>query len=1036
MSTHSSPQAWTIAERAARLRATRPSSPTHGETATQIERWRGSRSHLTPSDWNALLRLNDYDEPTIAHCVADDFPSHLDAHEEAPHWERLYERIMERPIDAERRTAETGYLAAFLPFLDYAQERIAVYARNCTLSVSEDALRTMNDAFALRLLHIGLKTLVLELNRERERGTLTGEDPQSRWNSYCALASTELYQRNLYARYPVMARFATIATRNYLDHVADYFARLGHCSDALASRLGLDGELRLDQVSMDGGDVHAHGRGVIITTINGARVVYKPRNLAVHDMFNDFAARLETEPDFLPLKPLWVIARDDYAFEEFVQYRECENEEAVRRYYRRYGQLIAMLWLLHGNDMHFENIIVDGEYPQIVDYETIVTATAKTADERISGAEVRVRDMIMQSIASGCMIPTAMSVGGSGGSIELSALMPGEQRFTGSVPTPVDLNTDHARYEIGENVLTKGPCLVRFDGAEVNPLDYGADIEQGFDAAIRAFKRLGVDGMREVLRDGDVPVRLLLRDTNSYARLLDFIRHPNELDDMRHVESILQNMYVFPFADKALCRSEYEQMLEGDVPMFVGRVGSCEILDPDGKRVSDSLKYAPATAILDTLEHLDEQAELQRALLRNALHRSDLDGSCVPADMLTTAQYPAAIAGALAEHGVVDQESGTVSWLTMPRLASLRDDLPYSGSASPQVASLALAEGSMAVAMLLMHLDMDDRDAALDATLDACLKTACDGQLQLQEMKSPFTTNTARLFLALTMKARHMRGARRFLQSSTRVIATQLAAYGAPSFPLRDERLAAGDVSYLTGVGSWLMLICRLCETMHDCAILEDAATFVNELQAVIRRLHDAEAQSEAAARQLKSAQGYAGLAVAFLELATLSRSRDHAAFAAQLWRWAVEAYDPQRDGAGWRCGAVGLLWAQHELESLDANFFEAYGVSRMFADKEAIAAMIGGVEANDDSVADGRSGCVDTLVSIYATTGDRWYLEQARTMLDTMIADAHERGGFAVNRISEFTDLSYLHGELGVAYTMLRVRNPEIPSLLALEVR
>jgi lantibiotic modifying enzyme len=55
---------------------------------------------------------------------------------------------------------------------------------------------------------------------------------------------------------------------------------------------------------------------------------------------------------------------------EVVEYLPCQNQEEIKRYYQRAGQLLCLLYVLGANDCHNENLIACGEYPVLVDLET------------------------------------------------------------------------------------------------------------------------------------------------------------------------------------------------------------------------------------------------------------------------------------------------------------------------------------------------------------------------------------------------------------------------------------------------------------------------------------------------------------------------------------------------------------------------------------------------------------------------------------------------------------------------------------------
>lgn len=56
---------------------------------------------------------------------------------------------------------------------------------------------------------------------------------------------------------------------------------------------------------------------------------------------------------------------------EFIQYKECNSIEEVRNFYIRQGEYLAILYLLNATDFHYENIVASGEFPYLVDLESL-----------------------------------------------------------------------------------------------------------------------------------------------------------------------------------------------------------------------------------------------------------------------------------------------------------------------------------------------------------------------------------------------------------------------------------------------------------------------------------------------------------------------------------------------------------------------------------------------------------------------------------------------------------------------------------------
>ena len=76
---------------------------------------------------------------------------------------------------------------------------------------------------------------------------------------------------------------------------------------------------------------------------------------------------------------------------EFVNFKECHSADELERFYQRQGGYLGLLYSLEATDFHFENLIAAGEYPILIDLESlfhprheITTIAADTLDREIS----------------------------------------------------------------------------------------------------------------------------------------------------------------------------------------------------------------------------------------------------------------------------------------------------------------------------------------------------------------------------------------------------------------------------------------------------------------------------------------------------------------------------------------------------------------------------------------------------------------------------------------------------------------------------
>ena len=109
-------------------------------------------------------------------------------------------------------------------------------------------------------------------------------------------------------------------------------------------------------------------------------VIYKPRpGQGEWEWFSLLASM--NRQDFQPrLRAARVLRRKDYCWMEFIKSASLTSEAAARRFYERMGGLIAAAYLLKAVDCHRDNLIASGEFPVLVDADTLwhVSALSKT----------------------------------------------------------------------------------------------------------------------------------------------------------------------------------------------------------------------------------------------------------------------------------------------------------------------------------------------------------------------------------------------------------------------------------------------------------------------------------------------------------------------------------------------------------------------------------------------------------------------------------------------------------------------------------
>ncbi|WP_169787628.1 type 2 lanthipeptide synthetase LanM family protein [Luteipulveratus mongoliensis] len=352
------------------------------------------------------------------------------------------------------------------------------------------------------------------------------------------------------------------------------------------------------------GDLHAGGRSVCIVTFAAASVVYKPRPMELHGHFNGLVSWLAERAD-LDLPTIDLLVRDGYGWSEFVEHGACADLAAVDRFYARHGALLALLHGLNGTDMHYENVVARGEYPVVVDVETLLHPDL--GESALTGPDPAAR-LLADSVLRTALLPLILV--GEGGVRDVSGLDGGGGGAASRALHWADagLDTMHAV----RRPATLAPATNRpsYDGTHPDPKDHLASLLRGFrrayDALVAHRDELLAGPLLTALEEAEV--RLVPRPTFVYQTVLAESLHPSLLgapDARREFFGVLGGGSGLLIADTV--EHEVTDLVRGDVPVLRARGGSTQVRTSNGQVIDAELKESPVAAVRRKLARLGAQ---------------------------------------------------------------------------------------------------------------------------------------------------------------------------------------------------------------------------------------------------------------------------------------------------------------------------------------------------------------------------------------------------------------------------------------------
>jgi type 2 lantibiotic biosynthesis protein LanM len=566
-----------------------------------------------------------------------------------------------------------------------------------------------------RLMNMLSRTLVLELHLARLDGQLDGATPEDRFRKYLESLGQPGALRRMLSDYPVLRRRLAGCLEQWVEATAELLEHLTADIDVLRSTLLPDGEPgRLQSVSGDLADYHSNGRSVrILIFSSGARVVYKPHSLAIGQQWSRLLEWLNANgfsPDFRLLR---YVDRGNYGWMEYVESFPCRSAEEVQSFYERQGGYLALLYLLGATDFHYENVIAAGAQPLLVDLESLLGVSIPPP-KSIQGSD-RAEEMLSQSVLRTGLLPLPWGPTSEDGQ-DLSGIGATEgQPSPYSAPEWTNAGTDSVHFERKPAAIFRAQNRPTLNGEPVDLLSQTNAVLGGFRRAYLVLMRqreslLAPGGPIHAL--AGVEVRVILRDTRTYAVLLEDSVHPDLLRDALNCDWLFSRLW-FSVADQPafahVIAAEHKALWRGDVPRFVTRVGSRDIWTCSGDWIPEFLTESSLDTVRRqisnlTTHDLEQQSWLIRASLVTMTSGLGISRAHRPLPLVANdgednlgfaIEAAVAIGDRLEALAVQDDQDG-VAWMGLRLAGSIRWSVAPLG---PE-----LYDGNAGVALFLAYL--------------------------------------------------------------------------------------------------------------------------------------------------------------------------------------------------------------------------------------------------------------------------------------------------------------------------------------------
>ena len=860
--------------------------------------------------------------------------------------------------------------------------------------------------------------------------------------------------RRLFEEKPVLLRLIAMLTRQWIDSSREFVCRLDTDMEALRRDFLLyQAHARVATIDGEISDRHNGGRTVLrVTFEDGARIMYKPKDLRVDVAWHDLVSSLNGSTPPLQLRAARAMACENYGWTEFIDHTGCADLQSCDRFFRKAGAWLALFHCFGATDMHQENIIAAGDDPVPIDLETVLqsAATARKSQEVEEAASEAAADIIANSVLAVGLLPAY------GRSPDNSVFAMGGLTADWNSKIKIswrNINTDEMRPARMKVVGETNPNLPHVGGRYAKFSEYTDAFIAGFEdyARFLVHRMRGPDQENLMQGFAGAAVRKVVRPTRFYSMLLQRLKDHRSMND--GVMWSAQADFIARLSDWGensdtswpFHRAERAALVAMNVPHFVSPSDSSEFLDATGVITSSAAPSGLDRARARMRSFDAREVAWQAEVIRATVARSKPAESAKGGELLAQTNGPALatkeifvseadrIAAELAE--VAIRRDGSAAWIGLDwlgdaevfQLVCVGPDL-YSGVSGIAVflAAHAAVTGQSASAELALAAMAHVRKKLKDPNAARFARSLGTGG----------ATGLGSLIYALTVMSKSLQDE------------ALLADAHAASDLMTNDLIAADKwLDVMSGSSGAILCLLRLYRDTQADDVLARAVRCGEHLLGQNRIGPQGRrswvGQSLGPRALTGMSHGAAGFAYALASLAVATGREEFAQAASECLAFENASYDADRHNwpdwrhegqPGWACrwchGAPGIGLARAALlkrGAMDATLLKADVRNALAGAEQCWPAEI-------DTLCCGTLGSVEFFCEAGEALGRSDVRRTAAERLAAVVRAAGSAGDYRWNSGKRQFNLSLFRGLAGVGYTLLRQVDDSLPNVLIWE--
>jgi len=462
------------------------------------------------------------------------------------------------------------------------------------------------------------RILAYEYNKMQDEGVIDAAlSAEELYQAFKNIILTERYGLEFDEKFYIFPKIVGKQLQELASYQREIFENYHKDQQTIISLFSEDYD-EIQAIECSKGDLH-NGKSVAFVTFkNGKKLIYKPRNEDNSLLLEKTVCFLARGTEIKDYKFIRYYAQEDHSWEMMAEHQLCNTVEEMQKYYYRAGVLLSAFYFLNSFDMHNENIISYGEYPVVIDCETISNAPKSSTPDA--------RKALNNSVLHTGFIPyfTKDDIYGlniSGILSEKGTDVYSNNEYNQLVVKEGKVEYQRTRYQADES----NSAVSMQNGETLSREEIKRHLIKGFqDACLFALNHK--EAFSALVKDFNLehrPMsRQILRSTQVYFEFLQASLHPEMLQDEEKRQDlfrIISKNFIPGNFGYIRVRKEISDLEKGNIPLFYTNFDSTDLFSGNEIVCKDYFLESPLDSLLGKINDFNQDMlDYQTALVKKS----------------------------------------------------------------------------------------------------------------------------------------------------------------------------------------------------------------------------------------------------------------------------------------------------------------------------------------------------------------------------------------------------------------------------------